>query len=908
MERVSKLVVLGALLLAPVVAAQDVPPELSAKAPEIPPNIQRILAPAYLTEDEKKDLRIFHGVWKNEDLDTPARRARASLIVGKLDDPSLFDPDTPLLDRAEGMLRRGELNEAIEAVEDEDSIRAVRIRAEALHGLGRFDDASEVIEPVVNTLLRSRITEASELVDGARCLILRLDIEGSNGGAAADFSSIMQILGRARNELDRNYWPALLVEGELLWAKDNRKESGQALAQAYELCARSAETKRLLGEHQVEMFSFAQAEEIAESLDSGIQFVPDEGEPVEGESPDAAIVMSLARLRQSDPDEALRELEPSLERYPKHRTLLALEAACAARAFDFDRTDRLLEEFDALSPGSGAALLKVGATLSEARQYGEAAMYLERAAAREPNNAIPVIELGLLELQSGRDVRALDALRKATALDPFNVRASNSLVLVEELLTYDTLESEHFVVRYKPETTDELLAQEMLGVLERIHARVTGDGPGGIDHEPAQKTVIELMPNHEWFAVRITGMPAIHTVAAATGPVIAMESPRDESGSSGVYDWARVVQHEYTHTVTLSRTNNRIPHWFTEAAAVYLEDSPRTYADCRLLTGAYESDGLFGLDDISVKFVRPEKRTDRAQAYAEGHWMYEYIVERWGERAPLELMDRYAQGMDESSAFRDVLDIETSEFEDDFNEWAGEQVVAWGMKLPEGVPDIRRLRLHEALRLEREGEASTKPDVGEVDLGELELPELDDVELPEPDPEMVDRWLEEYPDHPDVLDLKIDFALAETRGQPTPEMEGLLKHYARARPVDPKPHRLLAKLYLKGGALEDAAPERSIPHLEFLDARETRSPIYAIELSRRYAAMGDWDNAWDKAIRATRVAPFSASYREFAAAVALKRGDFDSAEHQVVALTMIEPDREIHQKRLERIRQMRDEG
>ena len=72
--------------------------------------------------------------------------------------------------------------------------------------------------------------------------------------------------------------------------------------------------------------------------------------------------------------------------------------------------------------------------------------------------------------------------------------------------------------------------------------------------------------------------------------------------------------------------------------------------------------------------------------------------------------------------------------------------------------------------------------------------------------------------------------------------------------------------------------------------------------------MGEWGRAWDKAIRATRIAPFNASYREFAAAVALKRSDFDAAEHQVVALTMLEPDRDIHQKRLERIRQMREEG
>src|SRR5690606_37472393 len=183
------------------------------------------------------------------------------------------------------------------------------------------------------------------------------------------------------------------------------------------------------------------------------------------------------------------------------------------------------------------------------------AAYLEEATRRRPMLPEPWIELGLLETQSGRDERALVALEHAAQLDPYNVRAKNSLQLITELLGYEKIESEHFVVRFR-EGRDRLLAEEMPPVLERIHQRVAG--PEGIDHEPAQKTVIELMPNHAWFAVRITGMPGVHTIAAATGPVIAMESPREGAGSSlGVYDWPRVLQHEDVHTVTLSRTAER---------------------------------------------------------------------------------------------------------------------------------------------------------------------------------------------------------------------------------------------------------------------------------------------------------------------------------------------------------------
>ena len=69
-----------------------------------------------------------------------------------------------------------------------------------------------------------------------------------------------------------------------------------------------------------------------------------------------------------------------------------------------------------------------------------------------------------------------------------------------------------------------------------------------------------------------------------------METPREGGGRRvGLYDWLRVVRHEYTHTITLSRTNNRIPHWFTEACAVSQEPGPRDFDTCKMLAGDRKS-------------------------------------------------------------------------------------------------------------------------------------------------------------------------------------------------------------------------------------------------------------------------------------------------------------------------------
>ncbi len=871
--------------------------------PDLAEPVLKLLDAAYLTDDERKDLRVFHGVWQDGDLDTPQRRARAALIRGLLDDPSLSDSSIAAEDRAEAALLRGELDEAVALTGTADSARAIRIRAEALEGLGKADAAAAAIEPLVERLKAQQVATPEELVESVRALILRSRVRPQEEPAGGDFKRMESLLALCRDQLGRLYWPAYIAEAELLHSKDNSKDAGAAAMRALTLNPSCARAWELLGSMGVESFNFEGAEEVAAKLDA----------LAGGPSPGAALTLARARMRQNDPDGAAEVLAPMLTRYPKMRALLAVEAAVAALRYDTQETERLLAAFDALSPGSPDALFEVGRTLSEARQYDLAARYLGQAAARAPYRAEAVCELGLLGLQSGHDAEALDALRKAADLDPFNLRVGNSLKLEQELLSFQRIESDHFVVRYK-QGTDAALANDMLPQLETMYKRVTGKGPGGIDHEPSGKTVIDLMPNQRWFAVRIAGVTRIHTMAASTGPTIAMESPSEGPGHSiGTYDWLRVVRHEFTHTVTLSRSRNRMPHWFTEAAAVYLEDSPRDFNTCQLLFAALESDALFDFKEINLAFVRPKKPQDRSLAYAQGHWMYQYMIERWGERAPLNLMDLYASGKREDAAFRQVLGMGTSEFLDQFKGWATKQLATWGMGPREGEPTLGKNLLEEAAsdaevrgalneRLDQAGgDAAWSLTAGGGEEGDWSP------KLPKPDKAMADRWLEKYPTHPDLLHAEVTYAMGAADDKPGPEMVPLLEKYTAARPVDPLPHQLLSRVYLAlapGQQIEGKGIEGAIPHLEYLDAREQGSAAYAAELARRYQAIEDWPKAAAKAERATTVAPFDADYRELAATIALRRNDYQSAMRHITALTIIEPGRDIHKKRLEAVKKL----
>src|SRR5207244_2543569 len=160
--------------------------------------------------------------------------------------------------------------------------------------------------------------------------------------------------------------------------------------------------------------------------------------------------------------------------------------------------------------------------------------------------------------------------------------------------------------------------------LEKVYSDVTGN----FGVQPEKKTSIEIFPDHMGFSVRITGRPFIATVGACTGPVIAIQAPRGLA-PFGRFNWANVLRHEFTHTVTLAATENRIPHWMTEGMSVHEEPVPQSWRTKQLLSQALWDDRLFTLESIDWGFMRPKRSDDRELAYAQGEWMVGYIAKHY---------------------------------------------------------------------------------------------------------------------------------------------------------------------------------------------------------------------------------------------------------------------------------------
>jgi tetratricopeptide (TPR) repeat protein len=889
--RLPLLPVVAALALAGGVRGQLVP---DAVAPA--ESVARAVGAEWLEEEERKDLRVLHGLFDARDLDTPRRRAAAARSAWILDEPAFDDPTVPAAWRAERALRRGRFQEALSILGDATDPESVAIRAESLAWLGRVEEALEAARSLEHLLEDGATARVDEVVAAARAALVRGRLERRS---AAQWQRVVDALGRSRNAIDRMHWPALLVEGLLLADKRHEELAVPAIGSALSLQPRAAEAWFALGMLAGERFDFDGAERAARAL---TRLDPDH--------PLAAIVRANAALVRRDPDLAADLIDRVLEREPTLPDALVLRAAADAVRYDFDAARARLAEFDRIAPGDAYGHLVVGGHLSDNRQYEIAAEFLEEAIRRRPNWGAPRIRLGMLETQTGRDEKARRVLTEAVEVDPFDRRARFSLFLLDELAGYARIESDHFIIRYKP-GIDEVVAASMPAALDAMH-RVVSDRFG---HEPATKTIIDLMPDHPSFAVRITGMPQIHTIAAATGPVIAIEVPRVGSPRKhlGTFDWLKVLRHEYTHTVNLSQTRNRVPHWLTEAAAVSMEFAPRDYATCQMLARELEAGTLFDLETINWGFIRPRRPHDRALAYAQGYWMVEFMNERFGASALPRLLDEYSDGTPEDEAMRRVLGVSREEFHRAFLTWAADEVRAWGLA---AEPSMESL-LDEARVADPAAQAAyAKANRAALEATAARL--ADQIGLPgDPDRDaMVGRewprpragggalsesllaeWLERYPEHPDVLELAVRRRIARSAGaEPDEETLALLDRYARARPVDPFPHRRLARRWL-----DRDQPRLAIPHLEALDAREEKDNGFALELARAWRKEGDPARASAAVERAARMNPYDPAVRELAASIAVEAGDLASARRHIAALLLLEPDRPQHRRRLERI-------
>jgi tetratricopeptide (TPR) repeat protein len=648
--------------------------------------------PAYYNDLDKAQAQVFSGRYKT---------ALLTLATVKKGDAAQMAQVKAAALAAVG--RRDEALAVLSAAEVADRPRIQVERARVLADLGRLDEAVSLLkshlekhpDSLAGHYYLGAICETAGDLEAARAAYEWINKTYYNqwqGRGAADFEDAEQVtlMGRgfdryaaltgayARNEqlhnqilkvfiqaydvIDREYWPAHVAAAEYFLSHSNPREAAEELEAALAGNPNDARTRQLLGLIALEMWNFDAADRHIAAMRS-----------VDRSSVEAELLDCRNLLQQRRPREAELPARRVLERQPRRIEALGLLASACALQLKEDQVQALLEQVDKLDADNATAYLDLAEQLSAMRQYPRAEATYEKAIERAPWWTAPRNGLGLLLTQSGDEEKAKIVLDAAYALDPFNFRTTNYLILLDKMAKMARNESGHFVVIYD-KGEDPFIAEYFTDYLEGIHAQVAGD----FKHEPSRKTLIEIFPTHDAFSVRTTGSPWIGTVGASTGRVIALVAPRQGPRTMGTFNWAQVLRHEYTHTVTLSATENRIGHWMTEGLAVWEEHSPLRWEWVPMLYNAVKKKQLFSMEDLTWAFVRPRRPSDRQLAYAQSYWICQYIEEKWGHETILAMMDAFKAGQTEPQVFQNILKLSPEAFGREFFAWAEKQVAGWG--------------------------------------------------------------------------------------------------------------------------------------------------------------------------------------------------------------------------------------
>ncbi len=672
---------LAVSVVSPAVAHDATGRMISRLLPEPRPEGQE--PPAYLDEADIAafDLagsRYKRVIWSKQA--DPLVRAEALAALGN------YDAAVALLDDEEsvtslvllGKIERNRLHFAASADAFQRAIEQDSRSFAARSGLGMTLEAAGDVEAAVeayrwfddNDVLRNfyanqeAYEDADELVAAAVAMDRLATITFAYRDVPDLHDDVLGMLVYAYDTIDRGNADARTAAASFLYSRSDLAAALEELQVAATARPFDHDSLALFGRIHLDRYGFDKAAAVIDQL-----------RRVDPASRTANLLEARSLLLQRQPERARPAIDRLLAVNPNDIEALGSLAAVHAMRLDFEASDAVLAQVEALDSDDTRAHFIVGEQLAIRRQYDRAADVLGLVVQRAPWWTQGRNELGKLLVQAGREAEAIAQLTAAAQLDPFDANIANYLALLNELSAFERRATEHFVVRHDADhPADGLVGEVMAGWLDGMHADVAGE----YGWEPDIPTDIQIFPTHDRFSVRVAGDPYVGTVGACTGPVIALVAPADRSETLGSFDWARVMRHEYVHTITLGATGNRVWHWLTEGLAVRGELSPPSQEQLSLLSTATLTGGLFGIEDLTWGFVRPQKPTDRSQAYAQSWMVTEYLAERYGERAPYDVLEASGRGLTEREALAELYDLTPADFDAAFAVWMSDKVAAWG--------------------------------------------------------------------------------------------------------------------------------------------------------------------------------------------------------------------------------------
>jgi len=407
------------------------------------------------------------------------------------------------------------------------------------------------------------------------------------------------------------------------------------------------------------------------------------GEVLEADSSQIEAQLLLARM--SLEDGALARAEEALTevlRVAEEHDLPPLEVYALSASVDLLQgitesawTERAL----AYNPGFGEIYATPAHFYVITRRYREAIELLFKAVHIQPDLWSAHAELGVNLLRENRVEEAQEHLSLAYQGDPYSAQIVNTLRLIDsfdnfQVLNRDLSPSNRGSMSVKSPGIILRLHNDEASVLDPYVTELVSDSiqtfSENYQFELQEPVVAELYPEHDDFAVRISGLPGIGLLGVTFGYLVAMDSPSGRG--SGEFHWGTTLWHEMAHVFTLEATDHLVPRWFSEGISVFEEWStgprPGRHVPMHVLE-AMKDDKFLPVAELDSGFIRPTYQGQIMVSYMQAGLICQHIEQKWGRRSLVALLQLYKDGSDTVEAIEQGLGVSPEEFDRDFNEF-----------------------------------------------------------------------------------------------------------------------------------------------------------------------------------------------------------------------------------------------
>lgn len=575
---------------------------------------------------------------------------RAYLETGKYkeaeDAARKFNSPEAKLALAEVFAITGRYNEAIAEFErisrtakDTPKHRADLRRAELLVLTGKAEQA----EPIFKSFIELYNSEKEKNAEDLTLITLALTY-------LEKYKDANDVILEASSE-DDEYIEAKLVGGELFTTKYNYAEAADFYKEALEINPNSARTfLGLAANKQIEG-----GEEMQQALAKALEINPNYVE--------AFTLRAMTRIDGENYADALQDLDAALKINPNSLDAHSLKAALFWLQDRKSDSDNEIKTVLGINPKYGKLYETLSHFATNTRRYAEGAEFSKRATELTPNLWDAHLSYGIALTRLGKITEGRAAIEESFKGDPFNVRAKNTLDLLDVLAEYPNTNRGSFLIRASEKETPSVTPYAGYLLDEAMQTLSTK-----YKFTPRTPITVEIYENHEDFAVRTLGLPGLGALGVCFGQVVTLDSP--SARKAGEFNWGSTLWHEFTHVISLQITDNRIPRWFSEGLSVYEERRARPgWGDDWnvMVLKAFAEGRWFKIADLDGGFLRPKSPESVPLAYFEASQVCEFITEKYGFEKILEMLAKYKAGVKNMDALQQVLNTTPEDFDRNFD-------------------------------------------------------------------------------------------------------------------------------------------------------------------------------------------------------------------------------------------------